>query len=1611
LCEHLEDRCLLATFVVTNTADDGGGSLRQAILSANAHPNIGAPDAIRFSIEGDGPHTIHVGSVTGLPLPTIADPVSIDGTTDDSTEPGLIELDGIAAGEAANGLTIVSGGSTVRGLAINRFAGHGIRLETGGGNRIVGNYIGTDLAGSMALGNGGAGISIFFSSDNIIGGSSRQDRNLISGNASNGVAIISSWPSIDSIQSFGPPPIGPPYSGTFSPHSPLAAFNGENPNGTWTLNALDVFPSSDDGHVRAFSIIVSTDTGQSATFSYTGPPVAVPPPGSDNVDVPLVITGLTGAITDINFRIDGTQCSADEGSTTVGLDHTWVGDLVLTLHSPEGTHVTLIDQAGGSGNNFCHTLLDDLGGVPPAEHNQILGNLIGTDIKGAARIGNGGSGVLIVDSPRCIVGAPGAGNLISANASAGVLIQADECVVAANRIGTTTQGDAPLGNLLGVIARGHGNRIGTNGDGVQDIAERNLISGNHSDGVRILGFDGQPPDGGGGGGGPAPIMGDAALALESAGDPAAAGDNVVAGNFIGVDVTGRLPLGNGGQGIVVRDSTVFERQVREIREIIVLDDGSREEVVTQVSVLVQLFVPGHNRIGTNGDGVADAVERNVISANGTPGPDDEPPPPAPIVAVVERPPTAAGVRITGEENIVAGNYIGTDVTGTVALGNGFGVIVTGAHNRIGTNGDGRADALERNIISGNQSDGVKILGELFSQAPVMAAAASAQVTANHFSDDESLTTRENIVAGNFIGLDVTGRLRLGNGGIGVMIQNGAANQIGANGDGLADASERNLISANGQDGVKIRGIANVVAGNFIGTDVTGTQARGNGAVGVTVEGAENLVGTDGDGLADASERNIISANGSDGVQLLGNPFLFSGGPLPVGAAAVAEPLPTDANVVAGNIIGADLTGLRRFGNGGFGVAIASEFARGDRIGTDGNGQADLAERNLIAANAGGGVFINGADENVIAGNFIGTDISGRRGLGNTGPGVLIRGGFLTTRFRIEEVVVVERREREVCDDTGCHIEEYEVQVVRQKFIPIDAAAGHGNQIGPSAAGPAAMAQRNVISANAGEGIRIEGTEFFEPETFPGVSAFEDGPPPGEISLAMETLVSGNLIGTDVTGAAALGNSRAGVLMLGSSGNLIGAPGPGNTIAFNGLEGVGVRGNATQNPIQTNSIHSNAGLGIDLGGRLALQEFVENVTRFVFETRVREEVEVLVFPGGIERILLRQIPFTVSVPVIEQRLVEKVTDLGGDGVSFNDPLDADGSPNHLQNFPDIQSIQRGATTRVTGRLHSQPDSTYTIDFYASPTADPTGFGEGARWLGSTQVTTDSQGNAPFDVILAASTTPSASVSATATDTNGNTSEFSFAPQGAVTIQNSNGRLVITGQGGSRGIRVAPGSGPNSFEITDGSRTRAFTGITRGIQVSMPGSGNDAVFFDGAVAPLAVQGNLDVSLGAGNDSVSAAGLTVQGMATFDTGTGNDWALLVDSLFANNLRLLMQQGDDSLDLRHLVAQLATRIDMGSGQDRVWIDAAGPAGPGGTFNGPVDILTGSGDDRVQLGQILSPDSIGPPPLSPLVFLDLVTIDGGAGRDRLDVGFAQLPRRRLLNLEVVVFNDTLPGP
>jgi hypothetical protein len=199
--ETLERRDVPAVFTVTATADAGAGSLRQAILNANATPGL---DTIRFQI-ASGAQTIK--PVTALP--SVTDAVVIDGTTQTGySGVPLIVLDGSAAPVGSSGLLLANhSGSTIRGLEIINFSSSftgtfidaaGINIRNGGGHTIQGNYIGTD--GANADPNGYAGILVNNSKNNLIGGTTAANRNVVAGNRGVGIYIVNAGSTGNQVQ-------------------------------------------------------------------------------------------------------------------------------------------------------------------------------------------------------------------------------------------------------------------------------------------------------------------------------------------------------------------------------------------------------------------------------------------------------------------------------------------------------------------------------------------------------------------------------------------------------------------------------------------------------------------------------------------------------------------------------------------------------------------------------------------------------------------------------------------------------------------------------------------------------------------------------------------------------------------------------------------------------------------------------------------------------------------------------------------------------------------------------------------------------------------------------------------------------------------------------------------------------------------------------------------------------------------------------------------------------------------------------------------------------------------------------------------------------------------
>jgi ligand-binding sensor domain-containing protein len=627
-------------------------------------------------------------------------------------------------------------------------------------------------------------------------------------------------------------------------------------------------------------------------------------------------------------------------------------------------------------------------------------------------------------------GLMGQGNLVSGNGGNGISIYgAMSNTVSGNYIGTDVSGTTAFPNAFQGVCIGEGavyNRIGGSTAG-----EGNLISGN---GTPLLSQGGLTPF-------VSPLgMGTGGVRMEGTGTRY----NEVTGNIIGLDARGQTTLSNHEFGVVIRE-------------------GASE-----------------NRVGGSTPG-----ERNIISSNSYAG---------------------VGIYYTGTtSNTVVGNYIGTDVNGAKAIGNSHGVVILRAsQNRIGGALPG-----EGNLLSGN-SIGIAL----------------------YWAD-----TNENIIVGNLIGTDATGSGALANTWQGVYVGDGASfNRIGG-----STAGERNLISGNAGYGVRIEGsstVSNVVSGNYIGTNISGTAAIRNIYSGVTVSSGASYNRIGG---TTAGERNVISGNGGDGGVYINN---------------------APSNTVSGNFIGTDPNGAAALGNSMCGVSIYGG-ASNNRIGGSTPG-----ERNLISGNGASGVCIIGSNSqnNIVRGNLIGTDVSGAIALGNGRNGVALVDGAQNNA--IGGTTDAERNIISGNKWVG-------VSIGIMKTIT---AAHHnlviGNYIGTDISGMAAMGNKvGVDICNGASDNTIGGTTAGERNVIAGSGKSGvhlcDG--------AVRNRIIGNYLGSDASGAVGLGNGEGVGIDGGAQQNVIG---PGNLIAYNTADGVWITGATTlSNTVTQNSIYSNTGLGI------------------------------------------------------------------------------------------------------------------------------------------------------------------------------------------------------------------------------------------------------------------------------------------------------------------------------------------------------------------------------------------------------------------------------------------------
>ena len=509
---------------------------------------------------------------------------------------------------------------------------------------------------------------------------------------------------------------------------------------------------------------------------------------------------------------------------------------------------------------------------------------------------------------------------------------------------------------------------------------------------------------------------------------------------------------------------------------------------------------------------------------------------------------------------------------------------------------------------------------------------------------------------------------------------------------------------------------------------TNSQGSGHNAVlKIRLDGAAAGANTDGLklGVGGCTVRGLaITRFGGDGIEITN------------GAGSRVE----------GCYLGLAVDGLSVQGNGGNGVLVLTN-ATGTVVGGNTAGT-----RNVISGN-NRGVYIDGSSSNSVLGCRIGTDATGSLARGNTNSGVFIR----RASAKFNTIGGTTSAARNVISGNGELFTEDPHGITLSQCLSNSIL---GNYVGTTAAGTAALgnledgvslqsgANTNFIGGTAaGAGNLISGNNF-------GINFATDFPSQNG------NIVRGNFLGTDASGMTAIPNVQSGVNFNFGSGNVIGGTvaGSRNIISGNGSSGIQINPTAsTGNLILGNSVGTSVAGGPLGNGSSGINAWSDG--NIVGGTNAGEG-NVIAFN---DRSGVSVLSFVSSCPIRGNNIFSNDNlgiDLDENGRTLNDTGDGDGGGNTLQNFPELASaLIHPASTIVVGTLNSAANATFRVEFFDSQSCDPSGYGEGQVYLGFTNITTDAGGNKAFTFVHPAALASGRFVTATATDTANNTSEFS------------------------------------------------------------------------------------------------------------------------------------------------------------------------------------------------------------------------------------------------------------
>ena len=635
-----------------------------------------------------------------------------------------------------------------------------------------------------------------------------------------------------------------------------------------------------------------------------------------------------------------------------------------------------------------------------------------------------------------------------------------------------------------------------------------------------------------------------------------------------------------------------------------------------------------------------------------------------------------------------------------------------------------------------------------------------------------LESRNILVAGNFIGVELDGTTAAGNTGNGLEIRaTSSGNTIGGTG-----ANDSNVISGNGGNGISIQGSSrNVVVANFIGTDATGALAVGNGGNGIEI--------------ASGATFNMIGGTTPDAVQFSGLPpdgNVISGN----GANGVLIRAGSQSNTLSGNFIGTDVSGLLDRGNALDGVLIVNAD-NNSLIGTFRN-LDPFVFYNVISGNDGNGLRIRNSDNTIVHANFMGLGADNNTKVANTLSGAVIEGNSDNTIFGgvipLGNVTSGNGEHGVVVKDTASNFLAFNSFSGIAAFTTNTTLGNGGDGFHITSTGLGNTLRTSIISANGDDGVEISGgargvqvVQCFMGTDTVGNAIMANGDNGVEIggrahdnvlggrqpdfSVSPHNVMSGNVgygvavigqahdnkinfsyIGTDTMGLTALPNGKSGIFLgENATGTRIGSRDPNlyTLVSGNGGHGIEILGSG------------NSVIGTTIGADATRFLPLPNTGSGVFIDGTNNTI------GGTKA----GAGNTIAFSLVDGVRVESGNrnSIRGNSIHTNALLGIGLglTGNRGVTTPVLTSAipQVGNIIRVAGIAMGRAGSLVTIDVFVNFDEDPLPTTEGRFYLGSVSVQINANGRARF-VFTGNNPPPGAQTfSATATNAAGSTSEFS------------------------------------------------------------------------------------------------------------------------------------------------------------------------------------------------------------------------------------------------------------